>query len=231
MRRVPAATPLSETIAKSPISPVARTCVPPHSSRLKPGIETTRTVSPYFSPKSAIAPAAIASCVALTSVWTGVFLQDLLVDDLLDLEQLLARQCREVDEVEAQPIGRDERSGLLDVRAEHLSKRRMQQVSGRVIAPRGVADGRGDGRGHQVAPANGAAGDLDRVQSRPVRNPDDAGDRGLAVGAADRARVRHLSAGFEVERRLLERDEPGRSGLEAVDLLAARDRTARSPGC
>ena len=43
-------------------------CVPPHSSRLKPGIETTRTVSPYFSPKSAIAPAAIASAVGFTSV-------------------------------------------------------------------------------------------------------------------------------------------------------------------
>ena len=73
MRRTPAATPLSAAIAKRPISPVARTCVPPHSSVLKPGIDTTRTVSPYFSPKSAIAPAAIASSVAFTSVMTAVF--------------------------------------------------------------------------------------------------------------------------------------------------------------
>ncbi len=55
------------------MSPVARTCVPPHSSTLKPGIDTTRTWSPYFSPNSAIAPAAMASCVAFTSVCTGVF--------------------------------------------------------------------------------------------------------------------------------------------------------------
>ena len=39
----------------------------------KPGTETTRTRSPYFSPKSAMAPEAMASCVAFTSVRTGVF--------------------------------------------------------------------------------------------------------------------------------------------------------------
>ncbi len=72
-RRTPAATPDSDVIAISPMSPVARTWVPPHSSRLKPGTDTTRTVSPYFSPKRAMAPAAIASAVGLTSVVTGVF--------------------------------------------------------------------------------------------------------------------------------------------------------------
>ena len=55
------------------MSPVAETCVPPHSSMLKPGTLTTRTLSPYFSPKSAIAPAAIASSGdTSTSVFTGV---------------------------------------------------------------------------------------------------------------------------------------------------------------
>ena len=54
------------------MSPVARQCVPPHSSMLKPGTDTTRTVSPYFSPNSAIAPPAIASSVRFTSVCTGV---------------------------------------------------------------------------------------------------------------------------------------------------------------
>src|ERR1051326_3533873 len=68
-----ATTPLSETMANRPMSPVACTCVPPHNSMLKPGTETTRTLSPYFSPKSAIAPPAIASCVGLTTVSTAVF--------------------------------------------------------------------------------------------------------------------------------------------------------------
>ena len=72
MYRTPAATPLSSVTRKNPMSPVARTCVPPQSSRLKSGTETTRTRSPYFSPKSAIAPPAIASSVERTLVCTGV---------------------------------------------------------------------------------------------------------------------------------------------------------------
>ena len=45
----------------------------------------------------------------------------------------------EVDEVEPQPIRRDQRAGLLDVRSEHLPQRGVEQVSGGVVAPRGVA--------------------------------------------------------------------------------------------
>ena len=110
MRRTPAATPLSDAIAKRPMSPVARTCVPPHSSVLKPGTDTTRTLSPYFSPKSAIAPAAIASSVSFTSVVHRGVLEDARVDDRLDLEPLLARDGAEVREVEPQPIRRHERA-------------------------------------------------------------------------------------------------------------------------
>ena len=58
------------------MSPVARTCVPPQSSVLNAPspIDTTRTLSPYFSPNSAIAPDAIASCVFRTLVVTVSFL-------------------------------------------------------------------------------------------------------------------------------------------------------------
>jgi hypothetical protein len=58
---------------EGPMSPVRAQCVPPQSSRLKPGTDTTRTLSPYFSPNRAVAPAAIASPVALTSVSTVEF--------------------------------------------------------------------------------------------------------------------------------------------------------------
>ncbi len=52
----------------SPISAVERTCVPPHSSRdQEPSpISTMRTMSPYFSPKSAVAPSAFASSSVVT---------------------------------------------------------------------------------------------------------------------------------------------------------------------
>ena len=157
-------------MAKRPMSPVARTCVPPHSSRLKPGIDTTRTRSPYFSPNSAMAPAAIASCVAFTSVTHRRVPQHLLVDDVLDLDAA-ARGVSgaEVDEVEAQSIGRHQRARLLDVRAEHLAQRGVQQMRRRVIAPRRVAHGRGDvGRDEVALAAAYPCVTSHRVQSRPA---------------------------------------------------------------
>ena len=47
-------------ILNKPISPVLETCVPPHNSLEKLLIDTTRTLSSYFSPKSAHAPSALA---------------------------------------------------------------------------------------------------------------------------------------------------------------------------
>ena len=61
MRRTPAATPDSLTMRNRPMSPARRTCVPPHSSVENPPIDSTRTSLSYFSPNSAIAPAATAS--------------------------------------------------------------------------------------------------------------------------------------------------------------------------
>ena len=55
MRRIPAAIELSLTIFIMPMLPVLATCVPPHSSTESPYL-MTRTLSPYFSPKRAIAP-------------------------------------------------------------------------------------------------------------------------------------------------------------------------------
>jgi len=74
IRRTPDAIDSSLVILNRPISPVARTCVPPQSSFEKipstPWIESTRTFSPYFSPKSAMAPERIASSTAISSVCT-----------------------------------------------------------------------------------------------------------------------------------------------------------------
>ena len=77
MRRTPAATAPSPTILKRPISPVRRTWVPPQSSVEKclsssaPPMETTRTSSPYFSPKRASAPAFTASSGVMRRVATS----------------------------------------------------------------------------------------------------------------------------------------------------------------
>ena len=70
-RRVPADTLSSPTTRTIPISPVLETCVPPQSSRLTPSIETIRTTSGYFSPKSIIAPACLASASGSSVAPTG----------------------------------------------------------------------------------------------------------------------------------------------------------------
>ena len=73
MRRTLAALELSPCSLKTPISAVLRTCVPPHSSReyAPSPICTIRTTSPYFSPKSAIAPSARASSSVVVIGRTG----------------------------------------------------------------------------------------------------------------------------------------------------------------
>ena len=71
MRRMPEATLPSEVITNGPISPVWVTWVPPQSSFENSSIWTMRTVSPYFSPKSATAPSDFASSRGSTRVVTS----------------------------------------------------------------------------------------------------------------------------------------------------------------
>ncbi|OPZ59194.1 MAG: hypothetical protein BWY87_01127 [Deltaproteobacteria bacterium ADurb.Bin510] len=70
-RLTPAETELSLMILTRPISPVAAQWVPPQSSTETPPIETTRTVSPYFSPKSAMAPMLTARSLSIWSTLIG----------------------------------------------------------------------------------------------------------------------------------------------------------------
>jgi hypothetical protein len=57
-----------------------------------------------------------------------------------------------VAEVEAQAVGADQRAGLLDVLAEHLAQRMVQDVRAGVVAADGVATVGVDGRRGRVAP-------------------------------------------------------------------------------
>ena len=112
--------------------------------------DTTRTLSPYFSPNSAMAPVFSASSMLITSVRTSSFARICFVDQPLDLLQLLAVDRGVVREVEAQTRGLDDAAGLLHMRAEDLAQRGVQQVRRRVIAHRrhalfSVDDGLDDG--------------------------------------------------------------------------------------
>ena len=61
------------------------------------------------------------------------------VDDVLDLFEFFVGDLREVGEVEAQAVGIDQRAGLLDVRAQNLAQRGVEQVRAGVVAADGVA--------------------------------------------------------------------------------------------
>ena len=65
--------------------------------------------------------------------------EDFTIDDGFDLFELFVGHLGEVREVEAQAVGLDRGSGLLDVRAEDLTQRGVEQVRAGVIAPDGVA--------------------------------------------------------------------------------------------
>ncbi len=72
MRRLEAPTEDSPTRLTRPISALEETCVPAQSSRDHgPPMSTMRTMSPYFSPNSAIAPASLASSSEMTRVVTS----------------------------------------------------------------------------------------------------------------------------------------------------------------
>ena len=70
-RRTPA--PMDDSLKSltTPNWPERSTCVPPQSSRAQSPMLTTRTSSPYFSPKRAIAPLFFAASCDITSAVTA----------------------------------------------------------------------------------------------------------------------------------------------------------------
>ncbi len=77
-----------------------------------------RTVSPYFSPNSAMAPSAMACCRGLWVMFRRKFPRMCLVDAGLDLLQLLRGDRLGVGKVEAQAVGGDQRTGLAGMIAQ-----------------------------------------------------------------------------------------------------------------
>ena len=91
-----------------------------------------------------------------------------------------------VAEVEAEPVGRDQRARLLHVRAEHLAQRPVQDVRGGVVAADPVAAHAVDRGGDVVAFDDRAAADHrvvhDERAGKPVGRVDD-----VEFGAARRS--------------------------------------------
>ena len=64
----------------------------------------------------------------------AIVAQDFLVGEVFDVLQLLVVERGEVREVEAQVAGIDQRARLLDVRAQHIAQRGVEQVRAGVVA-------------------------------------------------------------------------------------------------
>ena len=180
---------------------------------------TTRTLaSGYLSPKKASAPEASASSIFMMSVRISRFLR-ISSFTCCSISASLARvHGGEVRKIEAQMIGRDERAGLLHVRAENIAQRGVHQVRGRVVAHVArAALGIGDG-GDAVADV--------QIFFRDDAVRDQSGDRivraahfgdferfGIVVEAAG---VGDLAAGFGVDGGAVEDDFGFRALLDFV---------------
>ena len=97
-------------------------------------MSSTRTSSPYFSPKSIIAPSFCASSIGITRAFVASFFEDLGVHDRLDAADLVGGHRRVVAEVEARLVLVDERALLLHVGAQHLAQRLVHEVRRGVVA-------------------------------------------------------------------------------------------------
>ncbi len=106
-------------------------------------------------------------------------------------------------EVEAQPVGGDERAGLLDVLAQHPAQGRVQQMGGRVIESRRLACSGVHDERHRVPLAQTAGGHAALMDDDAGRVLDGGVDPHLAPGADDAADVADLAAGLGVEGRAL----------------------------
>ena len=81
----------SDTILIGPMSPSACTWVPPHSSSECVPASSTRTTSPYLSPKNAMAPSRLRLALGGLVGPDAVVGEHLAVGEVLDLRDLLGR--------------------------------------------------------------------------------------------------------------------------------------------
>ena len=167
-------------------------------------MSTTRTMSPYFSPNSIVAPSARASSM-VSKMRSGRILEHDAVDLVLDGAQLLGAQRPAVREVEAQSLGAHGRAGLADVLAERLRSARCSRWVPVWLATVG---GRARPSTRACTASPGRSSPLEAHEQRLVAV--EAVDRldlpAHGVGR-DLRRVGDLAAALGVERRLRQLDE------------------------
>jgi hypothetical protein len=136
-----------------------------------------------------------------------VVVADLRVDHAFDRREFLRRHRLEVREVETQAIGRDQRTLLRDMRAEHAAQRGVQQVRGAVVEDRRGAAldiDRADEMVADLQRARGERADVRMELARELLRVAHLEHRALLRQAA---RVADLATALGVERRTIEDDD------------------------
>ncbi len=206
MRRTPAATPPSDVTANRPMSPVARTWVPPHSSWLTSahGDHAHRVAVLLAEERHRAGGDRLVRALHLGRHRDVG--QDVLVDQVLD-----RRARSSADSAVKCAKSKRSRSGATSepacltcapsvCRSAACSRWVavwLRRVASRVSTSTVGLDGRAGGQ-H-------ALGDLHLVQARPARHAHHARHARRAAAALQRALVGHLAAGLEVEGRLGQR--------------------------
>ncbi|GBF31521.1 hypothetical protein MnTg04_01482 [bacterium MnTg04] len=130
---------------------------------------------------------------------------DFEVDPALDLHQLLRTERLKVREIEAQPVGCDQRAFLGYMVAEQSSQCGMQQVGGRVIQDYVIAPP-GIDRGRKLIAFVDAAFDDRAVMHDSIARFSAILDSKLDAFCAQHTRVTDLTTAFAIERRAVHHD-------------------------
>ena len=136
-------------------------------------------------------------------------------DQILDLGDLFGGHRLVVAEVEAEPIGTDPRTLLLDVVAEHGAKGVVQQVGAGVVAHDRPTTFTVDAGRHRVALVEHRRRVLDMVQVKAGHGVGAVGHGHLAARTGEHSGVADLAAGFRVERCAVEHDPAVGDGKHA----------------
>ena len=165
---------------------------------------TTRTVWPYFSPNSAIAPFFLCLVDAHFLGDDRAAGQNRIVYHILDLSQLLSGQRCKVGEVEADMIVCSVGACLLNMVAEHGAERLLEQVGGGMSTANSLAVSRINRSRNLVLNGQLALGDNADVHILAVLGLLNIGNGHCAVLAGDNAVVTDLTAHLRVERGAVE---------------------------
>jgi len=121
--------------------------------------------------------------------------------------------------VKTQPAGSNERTGLLDVIAQYLSKGSMEQMSGRMVGGNLFTAAARDGQGHLLPDGELALDDHGIMENHGLALQRCRIDLRLAVLPAYHPAVADLTAGFGIKRGRRDNDFTTVTGAEFSNRL------------